>query len=562
MNFLNFEGKSSKYDVAILIKDSSLKKREIEQYYINPLVLKGFKRNRIIAIGLAYGNGNKVSKKQIKDHLEYILPNLKLLQVKYVMCADANYYKELANQRKADTNLDKMVVGKYDPDMLIGYSLNYSSLMYNPAQGDKITLSIDTLVTTANGGSTNITIPFTEQRYPLTVDEIADELDYLLQFEELAVDIETFGLKLGSGIASIAFSESSTSGASFLVDYRPNEQGKIFGYRKDNLKVRSLLKKFFKSYKGVSIYHRSAFDVKHLIWELFMDHPLDFKGMLEGVRTLGKNFADTLFMAFLTLNSTTRPNLGLKSLGYEFAGDYGEEEIKDVRKIQWQQLLKYNLSDTCTTFWVMEKYWDAMVQEDQESVYWEFIKMQRVLFRTELHGMPMNDQRLTEVENILIDKRNKFAELILNSDEVIDAEYHIISQKVKKDNKKLKTKVRTMDDYEDFVFNPGSDQQLRVLLHNVMQLPVVKVTPTKEPKTDADTINILIHKTDNPKYKELLQTIIDYSEVCTVINTFIKAFKEGMLKADGRRYLHGDFNLAKVKSGRLSSSNPNLQNLK
>lgn len=561
MNFINFEGQSSRYDVAILIKDSSLKKSEIEQYYVNPLVLKGFKRNRIIAIGLAYGNGNKVSKKQIKDHLAYIVPNMKLLQVKYVMCADANYYKELANQRKADTNLDKMVVGKYDPDMQIVYSLNYSSLMYNPNQADKITMSIDTVAVTNNGGSTAISIPFTSQRYPTTLQEIEDELNHLLQFDELAVDIETFGLKLGNGIASIAFSESSTAGASFLVDYKPSEQGQLYGYRKDNHKVRALLKQFFKSYKGVMIYHRSAFDVKHLIWELFMDHPLDFKGMLEGVRTLGKNFADTLFMAFLTLNSTTRPNLGLKSLGYEFAGDYGEEEIKDVRKIRFDALLKYNLSDTCTTFWVMEKYWDLMVQEDQESVYWEFIKMQRVLFRTELHGMPMNEQRLNEVENILTSLRDDLINSILESDEVLEAEHRIIARKVKEDNKKLKTKVRTIEDYDDFAFNPGSDHQLRVLLHNVMQLPVVKVTPTKEPKTDEDTINILIHKTDNEGYKNLLGKIIEYSKVTKIITTFIKAFKEGMLKTDGRRYLHGNFNLAKVKSGRLSCSDPNIQQI-
>ena len=46
------------------------------------------------------------------------------------------------------------------------------------------------------------------------------------------------------------------------------------------------------------------------------------------------------------------------------------------------------------------------------------------------------------------------------------------------------------------------------------------------------------------------------------MGTFIKAFKENViLKNDGCYYLHGNFNLGVVISGRLSSSGPNLQNM-
>ncbi|MBO6278613.1 MAG: DNA polymerase I, partial [Pseudomonas sp.] len=54
---------------------------------------------------------------------------------------------------------------------------------------------------------------------------------------------------------------------------------------------------------------------------------------------------------------------------------------------------------------------------------------------------------------------------------------------------------------------------------------------------------------------------VDYSAVTKIIQAFIPAFENGILKADGMRYLHGVFNIGGTVSGRLSSSDPNMQNL-
>lgn len=61
---------------------------------------------------------------------------------------------------------------------------------------------------------------------------------------------------------------------------------------------------------------------------------------------------------------------------------------------------------------------------------------------------------------------------------------------------------------------------------------------------------------------KLLKALIELSAVDKILGTFIKAFKEkSILKDDGYYYLHGNFNLGGTVSGRLSSSDPNLQNL-
>ncbi len=61
---------------------------------------------------------------------------------------------------------------------------------------------------------------------------------------------------------------------------------------------------------------------------------------------------------------------------------------------------------------------------------------------------------------------------------------------------------------------------------------------------------------------KVLKAIIAFTDVSKMLSTFIVAFEENSIqKADGHYYLHGSFNIGGTVSGRLSSSNPNLQNL-
>ena len=567
MNIINFDNSNTKsYKVAILIKGSSFNRQSLETFYVNPLLDKGVSYSEIMAVDLAYGSNNKVTVKQAKENVNSILPILAKLKVEYILCADSAHYKQLTSQKKPDSNIDNITncTVKGFEYMQVGYTVNYSSLLYNPDQQGKITTSLNTLATAIQGSHRRIQIDFVEERYPMTLKAIAAELKSLHQYPELAVDIEAFSLRLGeAGIATISFAEEIDSGCAFLVDYRPVEETSgFYGMRKDNIPVRKLLKKFFEEYQGKLVAHNCAYDFKQLVWELFMEHPLDFKGMLHGIFTLTRAFDDTKIMAYCAYNSTSKPSKKLKDLAYEYAGDYAQDDIKDVRKIEPFQLLQYNLTDACATLWVKDKLEPIMIREEQMELYeTQFLPMQRVLLQAELHGMPMDDSVLQKVKTDLEHIRDTHSAAVLNSDYAAEALAILRKRAAAAKNLILVKKRVTESDFSGLELNLNSGKQLEVLLHDVMQLPVLKYTPGGQSKSDNKTLKALLHHTEYQEQYDLLHDLIEYNGVKKICSDFIPNFELGILKADGRRYLHGNFNIGGTVSGRLSSSAPNLQNL-
>ena len=102
-------------------------------------------------------------------------------------------------------------------------------------------------------------------------------------------------------------------------------------------------------------------------------------------------------------------------------------------------------------------------------------------------------------------------------------------------------------------FNINSNQQLRVVLFDQLGLPVLKRTPTG-PSTDASVLQELAEEGH-----QLPILLMDYREIAKLESTYLDTLPELVHPEDGR--LHTSFNQTVAATGRLSSSDPNLQNI-
>ncbi|MGL5415313.1 MAG: DNA polymerase I [Clostridium sp.] len=100
-------------------------------------------------------------------------------------------------------------------------------------------------------------------------------------------------------------------------------------------------------------------------------------------------------------------------------------------------------------------------------------------------------------------------------------------------------------------FNINSPKQLGVILFEKLDLRVIKKTKTGY-STNVDVLNKL--KDDHP----IIEKIIYYRQISKIYSTYVEGLKN-LIDTDGK--IHTNFNQTVTTTGRLSSTEPNLQNI-
>ena len=559
----------NKYKVVVLSKETAFLKDRIQAYFFDHLWSRGLKPTESLALSLQYDDPKKVSAKTVKAYVAKILPVLKNLEAKYLYVCDANYFKALTGEKKAEPWLGYVLPCSHKgyEEFQVVYGINYQRLVPDPSLKASVLLGLDALHDHMNG---QYTAPgegiIKSEWYPDTVADIASALKFLKQFDKLTCDIEAFDLGLEkAGIGTIQFAWDEHNFIAFKVDLQELQTKDAEGNysrRVDNPVRRKLLREFFETYEGAMIYHSAIFDVKHLVWNLFMTNPLDRVGMVDGLHVMTRNLHCTKVMAYLATNSCAGNTLGLKHLAQEFAGNWAVEEIHDIRKIPVDQLLRYNGVDGLCTFYVAKKYYPMMIGDQQGHIYETLFRPSlKLLIHTELVGMPMCPKKVVETKAKLEILHDKYLATILAHPTTARLTLDLQVEAMEKANAKLKTKQHPLSHFAKVQFNPGSPLQLQKLLYEVIGLPVTDLTDSKQPATGGKIIKKLMKHPLAKPHMELLQALRDWSAVVKILQGFMPAFENGQLKADGMRYLHGCFNLGGTVSGRLSSSDPNMQNI-
>lgn len=207
---------------------------------------------------------------------------------------------------------------------------------------------------------------------------------------------------------------------------------------------------------------------------------------------------------------------------YDLIGKKGKNQIT-MRSVSPEKLRDYSCEDADLTFQLKQK-----IDPDLEK------SGVRELFETmEMHLIPV----LAHMENagvkINSDELNLFAKVLL--EQIIQLEKEII-------------------ELAGTSFNVSSPQQLGIILFEKLKIDSdAKKTKTKQYSTAEETLVQLVHK------HPIVQKILDFRGLKKLLSTYVEALPLLVDRKTGK--IHTSYNQAIAATGRLSSVNPNLQNI-
>ncbi len=121
-------------------------------------------------------------------------------------------------------------------------------------------------------------------------------------------------------------------------------------------------------------------------------------------------------------------------------------------------------------------------------------------------------------------------------------------------DQEIKKLIRKIYDHAGFEFNISSPKQLgEVLFDHLKITDKPKLTKTKQYATGEDVLTRLSGKHD------IIKNILDYRSLTKLKSTYVDVLPQLINTRDGR--IHTTYNQAVAATGRLSSNNPNLQNI-
>lgn len=128
---------------------------------------------------------------------------------------------------------------------------------------------------------------------------------------------------------------------------------------------------------------------------------------------------------------------------------------------------------------------------------------------------------------------------------------NMLNELAKKFSEEINTTQKEIFDLAEEEFNINSPKQLGKILFEKLDLPVIKKTKTGY-STNAEVLEKLEDK------HPIIEKIIYYRQITKLNSTYVEGLKN-VIDSDGR--IHSTFNQTVTTTGRLSSTEPNLQNI-
>ncbi|MDP3087182.1 MAG: DNA polymerase I [Methylotenera sp.] len=222
------------------------------------------------------------------------------------------------------------------------------------------------------------------------------------------------------------------------------------------------------------------------------------------------------------MDALAERHLGLKTIHYEDVAGKGAKQVS-FNQVTVEAAAEYAAEDADITFQLHEAMYPQIVHDDKLSFVYNQIEMpsSACLFTIERNG-------------VLID-----ADMLRAQSNEIGA--------------KLITLENQAFELAGQPFNLGSPKQLQEILFDKLGIKPTKKTPSGAPSTDEDVLQELA--LDHPLPKVLLE----YRGLAKLKSTYTDKLPKMINAQTGR--VHTSYNQAVAITGRLASSDPNLQNI-
>ena len=331
----------------------------------------------------------------------------------------------------------------------------------------------------------------------------------------------------------------------------------------------------FKSTDTRTIFHNAVFDIKIICYNLekyYFNSAIDSPGTTH-LKSLDlfPNIEDTMLMLHLKINSTHPVNLDLKSNTLDIFGDFHFDFDKENFILGWKpspNWITYNAMD-CEATQIL--YNDLKKVKFISKVYTNIFK-KSILFIVEmgLSGLPTNTTKVRQLQKQVTTTRDVTLKNILQDNPLVAKFLLVLREHTQtKANEKLKVKVRPIEEFDNIQFNLDSPTQVSMFLYDFLKLPSLAKTKKGGNSVNKDTLESLVALVKNKKVEcfntsplSFLEDMLTLSSISMMYKTFLPAFvKEDKYSINNFHLVRGNLNLAGTKSYRLSSNNPNMQNM-
>jgi DNA polymerase-1 len=475
------------------------------------------------------GIGPKTAKKLIAEYgtVENVLENADQLKGKMKERVIENKEQALLSKELAtiicdvpiEFEPDKVIVEEPDRDALreIFAELEFRTLSQR-ILGEKMAASGEQMdlfgsAESKENGSENVTgmAVYDPEKVAYHLIETKDKrttfLKNLMKQKAVCFDTETTSIDANNA-ELVGMSFAWKEGEAYYIPLPDNRAGTKF--------ILKEFESFFKSQNTVKIGHNLKYDITVLHWY--------------GIETKGPMF-DTMIAHYLinpemkhNMDELSETYLNYRPISIEvLIGKKGKGQ-KNMRDIPVEDVVSYACEDADVTLRLYHLFSSELRKSPDLSKLFHEVEMplMSVLTRMETSGVKIDRDSLAKFSK----------ELEVTIAELEKEIYQLAGQE----------------------FNIGSPKQLGVVLFDVLNInPKPKKTKSGQYSTNEETL--LKYADEQP----IVEKLLEYRQVVKLKSTYVDALPELINEKDGR--IHTTYMQAVAATGRLSSQNPNLQNI-